>query len=154
MSLVEKMDADVEIKSSAEKFHDVFSCRPHHVKNMTPDKIHGCDLHEGDFGKQGTIVNWTYTHDGEKKVAKELVEEIDDVNNSTTFKVIEGDLMKEYKLFRLTVKATAKGDGKEGSVVNWTLEYERMNHQIAQPNTLLDFLVNCTKDIDAHLQAN
>ncbi|WCJ33567.1 Polyketide cyclase/dehydrase and lipid transport superfamily protein [Euphorbia peplus] len=150
MSLFEKLEADIEIKSPAAKFHDVFSCRPHHVNKMTPDKIHGCDLHDGDFGKKGTIVSWTYTHDGEKKTAKELVEDIDDVNNSTTFKVIEGELLKDYKLFRLIVKATPKVDG-EGSVVHWTLEYEKMTPETPHPDSMLEFVVHCTKDIDAHL---
>ncbi|XP_065864947.1 MLP-like protein 43 [Euphorbia lathyris] len=151
MSSVEKVEINVEIKSPADKFHDVFSCRPHHVNTMSPDTVHACDLHEGDFGKQGTVVCWSYTHDGEKKIAKELVEEIDDVNNSTTFKVIEGDLLKDYKFFRFIVKATPKGEG--GSVVNWTLEYEKMNPQTSPPHTLLDFLAQCTRDIDSHLVA-
>ncbi|WCJ33566.1 MLP-like protein 28 [Euphorbia peplus] len=148
MSLVEKVHADVEIKSSAEKFHQVFSYRPHHVNTMTPDNIHGCDLHDGAFGKPGSIVFFTYTHDGEKKTAKELVEEIDDVNLSTTLKVIEGDIMKDYKLFKAIIKATPKG---KGSIVGLTFEYEKKKPETPDPHTLLAFLVNCTYDIDAHL---
>ncbi|KAJ8751486.1 hypothetical protein K2173_016706 [Erythroxylum novogranatense] len=150
MSLLGKLEADVEIKSPAGKFHDVFSCRPHHVNTMSPDKIHGVDLHEGHWGKEGTVITWNYTHDGVKKTAKEIVEAIDDNNNSTTFRVIDGDLMKEYKDFRLIVQATPKPNG-EGSVVHWTLVYQKLHPQIPDPATLLEFAVHCSKDVDAHL---
>jgi hypothetical protein len=31
MTLFGKMEAEVELKVSAETFHDIFSCRPHHI---------------------------------------------------------------------------------------------------------------------------
>ncbi|OAY25251.1 MLP-like protein 43 [Manihot esculenta] len=148
MTLVGKLEGVVEIDAPAVEFHDVFSCRPHHVPNMTPDRIHGCDLHEGEWGKEGTIVLWNYSHDGSRKVAKELIENIDDVNLSTTYKVIEGDILKEYKSIKGTVQATPK---EKGSLVRWTLEYEKLNENIPDPHTLLEFLIHCSKDISAHL---
>ena len=60
MSLVGKMEADIEIKASADKFHDVFGNKPHHVPNASPQKLQSGDLHEGEFGKQGSVVNWNY----------------------------------------------------------------------------------------------
>ncbi|KAJ0095224.1 hypothetical protein Patl1_15440 [Pistacia atlantica] len=80
-------ETDVEIKAPAKKFHDVFSCRPHHISNVCPKKIQGVDLHE---------------------VAKEIIEAMDDENNSTTFKVIERHLLEKYKNFHLIVQATQK----------------------------------------------
>ncbi|XP_037495143.1 MLP-like protein 31 isoform X1 [Jatropha curcas] len=148
MALTGKLEADVEIKASADKFHDVFGSRPHHVKHATPHNIKGCELHDGEFGKEGSVVFWNYVHDGVPKVAKEIVEKIDDVNLSTTFTVIEGDLLKEYKNFKITVKATPKGTG---SVAHWTLEYEKLNKDIPDPHSLVKFLLDVSKDIDAHL---
>ncbi|KAJ8770067.1 hypothetical protein K2173_010112 [Erythroxylum novogranatense] len=150
MSLLGKLEADVEIKAPADKFHEVFSCRPHHVNTMSPDKIHGVDLHQGDWGKEGTVITWNYNHDGVKKTAKQIVEAIDDKNNSTTFRVIDGDLMKEYKDFTAIVQATPQPSG-DGSVVHWTFIYEKLNHQIPDPATLLEFAVHLSKDIDANL---
>ncbi|XP_050232660.2 MLP-like protein 28 [Mercurialis annua] len=152
MALVGKLEGEVEIKASAEHFHDVFSCRPHHVNVMSPDKIQGCDLHEGEWGKHDTIISWNYTHDGVAKVAKELVEKIDDENLSTTFKVIEGDLLNEYKEFRLIVKATPKEGG--GSLVHWTLTYEKLHEGIPDPHSLLEFCLHTSKDICSHLSQN
>ena len=62
MSLVGKVEADVEIKAPPEKFHELFSSRPHHISNVSPGKIQGCALHEGDWGKEGTVLFWDYVH--------------------------------------------------------------------------------------------
>lgn len=62
MSLFSKVETDVEIKASAEKFHEVFSCRPHHISNVCPDKIQGVALHEGDWGNEGSVICWDYVH--------------------------------------------------------------------------------------------
>ncbi|KDP32317.1 hypothetical protein JCGZ_13242 [Jatropha curcas] len=143
-----KLEADVEIKASADKFHAVFGSIPHHVKHASPHNVQGCELHDGEFGKEGSVVFWNYAHDGVPKIAKEIVERIDNVNLSTTFKVIDGDLLKENKSFKITVKATPKGTG---SVVPWTLEYEKLNKNIPDPHSFLQFLIEVSKDIDAHL---
>ena len=62
MSLFGKVEADVEIKAPAEKFHELFSCRPHHISNVSPGKVQGCALHEGDWGKEGSVIFWDYVH--------------------------------------------------------------------------------------------
>jgi len=151
MTLFGKVETDVEIKASAEKFHEVFSGRPHHISNVSSDKIQGCALHEGDWGKEGSVIYWDYVHDGQAKVAKEKIEAIDDTNKSITFKVIEGDLLKEYKSFKIVVQATPKG---EGSLVHWTMEYEKLKEDTEDPNTLLQFAIDVSKDLDAHLIAS
>ncbi|KAJ4826530.1 hypothetical protein Tsubulata_032343 [Turnera subulata] len=121
MSLKGNLEAEVEL------------CRPHHISNMTPEKIQGVDLHE----------------EGVPKNAKEVVEAIDDVNLSTTFKVIEGDLLTEYKDFKPTVKATPKANG-EGAIAHWHFEYEKLHEGIPDPHSLLEFTIHMTKDIDDH----
>lgn len=62
MSLYGKLEADVEIKAPANKFHEVFCSRPHHISTMSPDKIQACNLHEGDLGKEGSVIGWNYVH--------------------------------------------------------------------------------------------
>ncbi|OMO99731.1 hypothetical protein COLO4_13128 [Corchorus olitorius] len=149
-NLCHKIETDVEIKASAQQFHDMFWTRPHHVSNACDDKIHGCELLEGDWGNVGAIVLWHYTHDGERKVAKEVVEAVDEANNSITFRVLEGDLMKEYKTFVIHIQATPKSDGN-GCIVHWIMEYERLHDDVDHPETLLEFAVDVSKDIDCHL---
>ncbi|KAH0897582.1 hypothetical protein HID58_047150 [Brassica napus] len=127
-TLVGKLETDVEIKASAGKFHHMFAGRPHHVSKATPGNIQNCELHEGNWGKV----------DGEAKVAKERVEAVEPEKNLITFRVVEGDLLKEYKSFVITIQVTPKHGGP-GSVVHWHLEYEKISDEVAHPETLLQF---------------
>ncbi|KAL5553457.1 hypothetical protein UlMin_040858 [Ulmus minor] len=149
-SLFAKLEKDVEIKAPADKFHHMFRNIPHHISNAAGERIQGCDLHEGDFGTVGSVVIWNYNHDGKPEVAKEVIEAIDDEKNSMTFKLIEGDLLEKYKSFKVSYEATPKNDG-EGCVVHWTLEYEKLHDEIVDLHTLVQFVVDLSKDIEAHL---
>ena len=61
-SLFGMVEAYVEIKASAEKFHHMFTAKPHHVSKVSPGNIQNCELHEGDWGKPGSIIFWNYFH--------------------------------------------------------------------------------------------
>ncbi|KAI4386486.1 hypothetical protein MLD38_004416 [Melastoma candidum] len=150
MALHGSMKIDMWIKAPADQFHNVFSARPHHIPNASPEKIQACELHKGDWGNSGSVINWNYVHDGESKVAKEIVEEIDDEKSFTKFRVIDGDLMKRYKDFTLLVQATPMDDG---SLVHWSLDYEKLNEDVPEPYTLLEFCAHITKDISSNLVA-
>ncbi|KAK5838595.1 MLP-like protein 28 [Gossypium arboreum] len=134
-TLTGKLEADVDIKASPEQFHEMFAHKPHHVHH----KIQGCDLHEGERGKVGIIVHWSYVHDGKAKKAKEVVEAVDPDKNFITFRVIEGDLMEEYKSFVAMILVSPKSKDS-GSIVHWTLEYEKLHDGIAHPETLLQLV--------------
>ncbi|XP_004297383.1 PREDICTED: MLP-like protein 31 [Fragaria vesca subsp. vesca] len=147
-SKLEKLETDVEIKASPVQFHEYFTRRPHHISNVSSDKIQGCDLHEGDWGNVGSVIYWNYVHDGKPRVCKELIEAIDDETNSITLKIIEGDLLEHYKSFKATIQASPKG---EGSSVHWTFEYEKLHDEVSDPHTLLQLVAELSKDIDNHL---
>ncbi|CAH2066646.1 unnamed protein product [Thlaspi arvense] len=166
-SLVGKLETDVEIKASAEQFHHMFTGKPHHVSKASPGNIQGCELHDGDWGKVGSIIFWNYVHgkltllyksffphiliyNGEAKVAKERIEAVEPEKNLIKFRVIEGDLMKEYKSFVITIQVTPKHGGT-GSIVHWHLEYEKISEEVAHPETLLQFCVEVSQEIDEHL---
>jgi len=61
MGIIGKLEVEVDIKSSGDLFHELFESKPHHVSNFTPDKIHNCDVHEGEFGTPGSVICWDYT---------------------------------------------------------------------------------------------
>ncbi|KAG7586608.1 Bet v I/Major latex protein [Arabidopsis thaliana x Arabidopsis arenosa] len=149
-SLVGKLETDVEIKVSAGKFHNMFVEKPHHVSKATPGHIQNCELHEGEWGKVGTVVIWNYVHDGVAKVAKERIEALEPEKNLITFRVLDGDLMKEYKSFVITIQVTPKHGGS-GSIAHWHLEYEKISEEVAHPETLLQFCVDMSKGIDEYL---
>ncbi|KAM7487740.1 hypothetical protein LguiB_025224 [Lonicera macranthoides] len=146
-SLSGHMVDKIEIKSDGDVFHEIFRYRPHHISNMSPGNIQGVDLHEGEWGTVGSVIFWKYVHDGKEKVAKEIIEAIDEEKKSVTFKVVEGDLMELYKTFKLTVHVDTKG---ENNLVTWTFDYEKMKEDVPDPNTLMEFCLNVTKDIETH----
>ncbi|XP_050286430.1 MLP-like protein 43 isoform X3 [Quercus robur] len=148
MSLFGKVEAEIEIKASAYKFFEANSKRVADLPKHAPNFIQSVDLVQGEWGQEGCVVCWYFIFDGKAVMSKEVMEAIDDKNHSVTFKVIGGILMELYKSFKFVVQATPKG---EGSLVRWTLEYEKLNVDDPESNTMLEFAIGLTKDIDAHL---
>lgn len=60
--LTGKLVSKTKIVSAGDVFHELWASTPHHVPNISPEKVQGCDLHEGDFGKAGSIICWRYVH--------------------------------------------------------------------------------------------
>ncbi|KAK9671459.1 hypothetical protein RND81_12G031400 [Saponaria officinalis] len=147
MGITGTLAVEVDIKSGGDVFHEIFSTRPHHVATMSPN-IHGCDVHDGEFGKPGSVIFWEYTLlDGKKCVAKEIIEKIDEENKLVRFKIIEGDLLKEFKSFTLSVHVLPRG---ELTGVQWIAEFEKIDDSGPYPTKLMDFLISVTKDIEKH----
>ena len=142
-----KLVSQIEIKSDGDVFHEIFRYRPHSISEMSPDKIQGVDLHDGDWGTVGSVIFWNYTHDGKQKVAKEIIEAIDEEKKSVRFKVVEGDLMELYKTFTFICHVDTHG---ENNLVTWTMEYEKLNESVKDPHTMMEFCLHVTKDIETH----
>ncbi|GMJ13340.1 MLP-like protein 28 [Hibiscus trionum] len=149
-SLVGKLEASAEIEASAEAFHHMLLHKPHHVSNASPNHVRACDLHHSDWGKEGSIICWTYFLKGQPKTAKEVVESVDPKNNSVTLRVVEGDILEEFKSVVIKCKATPSAKGS-GCVVQWVLEYEKLKEDVAHPETTLEMLIEVCKDMGAHL---
>ncbi|KAL6350831.1 hypothetical protein AAG906_031417 [Vitis piasezkii] len=122
MALTAKVETETEIKAPADKFFKLFRSQAHHLPNICSDKIHKIEVHEG----------------GNSMSIKETVESIDEENRSITFKVLDGEVLKEYKSYKFTAQAIPKGRAKasEGG---------------PDPHNYLEFAVNITKDIESHL---
>ncbi|XP_023526172.1 MLP-like protein 43 isoform X2 [Cucurbita pepo subsp. pepo] len=151
MALYGKLETDVEIRASAEKFHEIIHQRPHHMSNICSDKIQGVELHAGEWGKVGTILYWRYVHDGKVHKAKKVIEDVDEEKNSFTWKLVEGDLLELYKNLKIKVQCIPKD---EGSVIHYALEYEKLHEGIPDSHSLLQLCAEVTKDIEAHLMGN
>ncbi|KAJ9708434.1 hypothetical protein PVL29_000463 [Vitis rotundifolia] len=120
----------------------------HHLPNICSDKIHKIEVHEGDWETQGSVQHWSFTVGGNSESIKETVESIDEENRSITFKVLDGEVLKDYKSYKVTTQAIPKG---EGCLVIWTIEYEKkVNEDVPDPHAYLEFAVNITKDIEGH----
>ncbi|RDY14141.1 MLP-like protein 31, partial [Mucuna pruriens] len=74
--------------------------------------------------------------EGKVETFKESIEAIDAQNKSITFKFFDGEIDKNYKLFKLHLQAIDKGNG--GAVPKWSIEYVKLNKDIAPPYHFLD----------------
>ncbi|KAL7171648.1 hypothetical protein ACSBR2_036329 [Camellia fascicularis] len=147
MGLKGKIERQMEIKSDGDVFHEVLSARPHHIYKMSPDHVQSVELLEGQWGTPGCVIFWKYTHEGKPKTCKQIITELDVAKKSTTYKVVEGDLLQEYKTFAFILKVEPKG---QNNLVTWTLEYEKLNEQIDDPNSLMDTVMTVSQDIETY----
>ena len=60
MGLTGQLEKEIEIKTPAEKFYNIFKSQCHHMPNLTTDKIHTVDVHEGDWETPGSVKLWKY----------------------------------------------------------------------------------------------
>lgn len=147
MGLRGKLVGQIEIKSDGDVFHEIFRHRPHHISDMSPEKIQGVDLHDGEWGTAGSVVYWNFTHEGKRKGAKCIVEGIDEGKKSVTFNVVEGDIAESYKVFKSSVHVDTNG---ENNTVTWTIEYEKMKEDVPDPLSYLEFALHLVRDIEAY----
>ncbi|KAK8713084.1 hypothetical protein V6N13_148310 [Hibiscus sabdariffa] len=148
-ALINKLEAIIEMKASPEQFYDMLANKPHHLHHACSDKIQGCDLLEGQWGKVGSIIRWRLVL-RKAKAGKDMIEAIDPDKKLITFRKLEAEILTEYKSFVYTIQASPKSEGSR-SVVHLTFEYEKLHHGTAQPQFLQQFMVDVCKDIDAYL---
>lgn len=83
--------------------------------------------------------------------SKEKVEVADDANKLVSYSVIDGEMVNLYKTFKPTLQVTPNGDG---SLVNWSLEFEKVNAEVPEPDLILETAVETFKDLDEYLLKN
>lgn len=62
MAMEGKVERELELKSSADKFFKRLASELHHAPNASPEKVHAIEVHGGDFSEShGSVQLWTYT---------------------------------------------------------------------------------------------
>ncbi|KAL2920981.1 MLP-like protein 43 [Bienertia sinuspersici] len=150
MGIKGKFEVEYEINCNGDILHEIFSSRPHNLCEMSPLNVHSCELHEGEFGKVGSVLDWSYTLDGQQQVGKELIEEIDEENKLVRFKLIEGDILNEFVSLTSIVQTIPKGESLSG--IRLTFEFEKIHDDGHYPTKLIDAMIKITKDIEAQHQ--
>ncbi|CAJ2635075.1 unnamed protein product [Trifolium pratense] len=145
---IEKIEMDVPIKATPQQFYDVFCNKTHYVSNVCPDKVKSVDLHEGNWGIEGSIISWNFVLGGKTSISKQRIEDIDKENNKITYKVLGGELLEDYKSIKFIMQIVPQ---REGSAVRWIVEYEKLNNNGPNPHPLFHFCVEVIKYVDAHL---
>ncbi|XP_030529106.1 MLP-like protein 328 [Rhodamnia argentea] len=142
-----KLEAEVDLKSPADKFFKVWRSETHKLPTATSKNIQGVKVHEGDWDQHGAIKIWNYTVDGKSEVFKEKVE-FDDDNMSFTLHGTEGHVFDAWKVFKPACKLVPK---EQGSVAKLSIEYEKYKASDPNPDKYMAFFIDMTKDIDAHV---
>ncbi|GMJ04445.1 MLP-like protein 28 [Hibiscus trionum] len=148
MAQIRKMDCQVLIKSSADKFYDAFRTKARYLPKMSNGLIAYVKLVQGDWNSVGTVRLWSYASEGKSQMVKEMFEEVDEENKRMVFKLVEGDLLHYYGSWRNILNITSTA---EGSLVKWTMEFEKRNEDIPDPVEYAASMVALTKNIDAYL---
>ncbi|XP_024988793.1 kirola-like [Cynara cardunculus var. scolymus] len=149
MGRIGKLIMYQDISSCGDMFHDLLRYRPHDIASISPDKVHGCDIVDGQPGVVGSVFCWNYTIDGKKQTTKTKIEEIDETNHKMVFNTIEGDLLGDlYKSFKIMFHVEPHGDGRQ--LATWTFEFEKLNTSVPYPTNFMDYLLAVTRDMDAH----
>ncbi|XP_073158353.1 kirola-like [Henckelia pumila] len=143
-----KLIAQVAFKAGGDVFHRLMSERPHHLSNVTPAKVQACDLHQGEYGTNGSVIEWKYTLDGKEQTAKQLLHGIDEVKKTISYKMLSGDLLETYKNMTITIHVETK-DGVD--FITWTVEYELLKPENPHPLSLIGFFIEFTTEVETHI---
>ncbi|XP_052112757.1 MLP-like protein 34 [Arachis duranensis] len=129
-SQVQKIETEFPIKADAKEFYDVFCNKTHQVAKACPHIVQSVVIHEGEWGTERSIISWNYVYGNVKWTL-------------TCYK------LNHYKSFKFLLHAVPKKEG--GSMVHWTIEYEKINDNTSDPHTLLQLVVEESKQVEAHL---
>ncbi|CAI9287791.1 unnamed protein product [Lactuca saligna] len=108
-----------------------------------------------EISKKGDVFHDLFRHNPHEIVAiapNKIIEAVNEENHMAVFKVIGGDLVEElYKSFTIILHVEQKGDGQ---VATWTFEFEKPNVSVPYPTSMMDYLCDLVKDLDAHGSTN
>ncbi|XP_027908511.1 MLP-like protein 43 [Vigna unguiculata] len=150
MTLAGKITSEIGVHATAAKWFNLFSTQLHHVQNLS-DRVHGTKLHRGeDWHHTDSIKHWTYTIEGKVTTCLESIECVDEANKRITYKLFDGDLDPQFKLFKFVFQTIHKNSG--GAIIIWTVEYERVSEEVDPPYGYVEYLHTFTRHIDAHLR--
>ncbi|KAJ4844899.1 hypothetical protein Tsubulata_015072 [Turnera subulata] len=144
MALSGKVQAVVELDCPPEKFFKAWKSEAHQIPKYTPNHLHSVELHEGDW-ESDHIKFWEYSVGGKRETFKEKVE-VDEANMTVKLIGLEGDPMKIYKVFNPMYKVEPKG---QGTLATLSIEYEKVNENVPNPDIYVDFMVKHSMEIAA-----
>ncbi|XP_065860984.1 MLP-like protein 423 [Euphorbia lathyris] len=141
-----KLDVEIELKSSAEKFWSSIRDSTSLFPKEFPDQYKSIQVLEGDGKAAGSVRLFTYAEGSPLvKTSKEKIDAADDEKKTVSYSVIEGDLLKYYKTFKGHISVVPKG---EGCLVSWMCEYEKASDEVEVPHIIKDFVVKNFKEVD------
>ncbi|GLU03058.1 hypothetical protein SLE2022_202760 [Rubroshorea leprosula] len=141
-----QLHVDVEFKSPADKFWGCIRDSTIVFPKAFPHDYKSIEVLEGDGKAPGSVRLITYSEGSPiVKVSKEKIDAVNDAERWVAYSVIDGDLLKFYKVFKGKIHVIPKG---EGGTVKWSCEFERASEEIPDPNVIKEFAVKNFKELD------
>ncbi|XP_062110243.1 MLP-like protein 423 [Humulus lupulus] len=142
----EKLYAEIDCKSNADKLWVSFRDFIHvYQEAFPPGTYKSVQVLEGDGVHPGSIRLRIHGEGSPIAMSKEKIESLDEENKILSFSVIEGDILKYFKSFKITGQVVPKD---EGCLVKWSCEYEKAADNIPDPIAVKDFSVKGFKELD------
>ncbi|KAI3973760.1 hypothetical protein MKX01_031180 [Papaver californicum] len=149
--LVGKLVIESEVNCNADKYYKIFK---HHeeVPQAIPHIYTSVKAVEGHGITSGCIKEWGYKRDGKDLIVREKTT-YDDEKRTILHSAVGGDMMNDYKKFVLILVVNPKASG-HGSIVKWTIEYEKVNEDSPVPIHYLALCNQITEGLNSHLCAS
>ncbi|KFK44402.1 hypothetical protein AALP_AA1G252700 [Arabis alpina] len=144
MANVHSLEMEIQVKMTAERFFNTFKNKE---GNFT-DKTEAVSVHRDDPTSNSSTQIWNFIVDGKMEQIKEKID-VDEENKSVSFLALEGDVLKQYKSYKIILEVVPKDD--QVCIAKWTWEYEKLNDDVPPPTKYTAFVADYTRDLETRL---
>ncbi|KAH0878385.1 LOW QUALITY PROTEIN: hypothetical protein HID58_065779 [Brassica napus] len=126
-----------------------------HQRSRKTMALHGDSSGEFDTKSPADKLFTSFTDDINNTfdiISNEKITEYVGWEKRTVTLSMSGNLVSDsYKKFKATITVTPKAYEADGSRVLWTVEFEKIRHDVEDPVWIIDSLINYLKEIDGVL---
>ncbi|MED6143643.1 hypothetical protein PIB30_007946 [Stylosanthes scabra] len=149
--LIGKLEAEIEVKSKADKFWSAIREFATIFSKASPSDYKSIQIIQGDGKVPGSIYKTTLGQGYELvKTVTERIEGVDEENRTITYSVIDGEVLKYLKSYKGFISVTPKEDDN-GSIVKWCCEYEKASQDVPEPIFIKEFATKIFPKVDDYL---
>ncbi|PON94462.1 Bet v I type allergen [Trema orientale] len=154
MAQIEKLETQVDVKSSPERFYETYVRKHYLLPKLSPNVLKDVQLISGAWDSVGSVIQYAFVPPGNLSsqiIDSVRVDAIDEKNKSITCTVLDGsESRKYYKYGSFTIQAVEKSEGG-GALVKISVQYEKQNEDVPPPTMYTKFAENLFKSTDAYL---
>ncbi|XP_022143318.1 LOW QUALITY PROTEIN: major latex protein 149-like [Momordica charantia] len=148
MAQISIISEQVQLKCSGLKFYETYIKKIGSLHQMFPENLKSYEIVEGNGFTNGIISHWKYDFGSLTEAKLRLV--MDEPNKSITLEFLEGDLFRDFEVFK--VKVEVSDGGSHGmSSVKWCVEFVKTNEDVPPPHNYLQFGLKLCKALDAYI---
>ncbi|CAN6903292.1 unnamed protein product, partial [Brassica oleracea var. botrytis] len=144
MAGIETLDLEIQVNMPADRFFNSFKNK----KGSFTDKTEAVSIYHDDTNYNSSIQIWNLIVDGKMEQIKEKTE-VDEENMSVSFLAMEGDVLEQYKSYKITLDVVPRDDGV--CIAKWKWEYEKLNVDVPPPTKYIAFVADYTRELETRL---